>query len=100
MTSQGAMRLLYKYPPQRLGYPIGTLHILQQMGGQSLGLPCLVVGYVQVREGKCQERLMRQILSDQQKGNRVGFIISHLYRRGGIGVVVDDLYDWVYVDKK
>ncbi|CAN0422719.1 unnamed protein product, partial [Discosporangium mesarthrocarpum] len=30
----------------------------------------------------------------------VGFALSHVHRKGGSGVVVDDMYDWVHVDEK
>ncbi|CAM9696547.1 unnamed protein product, partial [Choristocarpus tenellus] len=40
------------------------------------------------------------VLSDQQKVNRVGLVIDHTNRRGGSGVLLDDLHDWVHVDEK
>ncbi|CAM9658826.1 unnamed protein product, partial [Choristocarpus tenellus] len=46
------------------------------------------------------EQRIKPVLSDQQKVNRSGFVISHLQRRGRNGVLVDDLYDWVHVDEK
>ncbi|CAN0336589.1 unnamed protein product, partial [Discosporangium mesarthrocarpum] len=55
----------------------------------------------------CQEekerkvkRWIKPVLSDQQKVDRVGFILSHTHRRGWGGVFVDNLYDWVHVDEK
>ncbi|CAM9994657.1 unnamed protein product [Choristocarpus tenellus] len=42
---------------------------------------------------------IKSVLSDQQKANRLGFAISHMDRRVEPGILVDDLYDWVYVDE-
>ncbi|CAN0223712.1 unnamed protein product [Discosporangium mesarthrocarpum] len=35
-----------------------------------------------------------------QKRDRVGFALSHMHRKRGVWVVVDDMYDWVHVDEK
>ncbi|CAM9846316.1 unnamed protein product [Discosporangium mesarthrocarpum] len=55
----------------------------------------------------CQEEKMRKVkrwimpvLSDQQKVDRVDFVLSHRHRKWGGGVFVDNLYDWVHVDEK
>ncbi|CAM9542328.1 unnamed protein product [Discosporangium mesarthrocarpum] len=55
----------------------------------------------------CQEENVRKVkpcikplLSDQQKVDRVGFVHSHTQRRGGSGVFMNNLYDWVHVDEK
>ncbi|CAM9988721.1 unnamed protein product, partial [Discosporangium mesarthrocarpum] len=46
------------------------------------------------------ERWVKSVLSDKQKRDRVGFALSHMPRKGGTGVLVDDVYDWVRVDEK
>ncbi|CAN0308301.1 unnamed protein product, partial [Discosporangium mesarthrocarpum] len=46
------------------------------------------------------KRWVKPVLSDKQKRDRVGFALSHMRRKGGIRVVVDDMYDWVHVDEK
>ncbi|CAM9453505.1 unnamed protein product, partial [Discosporangium mesarthrocarpum] len=46
------------------------------------------------------KRWVKPVLSDKQKRGRVGFALSHMHRKGGTGVVVDDTYDWVHVDEK
>ncbi|CAN0154170.1 unnamed protein product, partial [Discosporangium mesarthrocarpum] len=45
-------------------------------------------------------RWVKPVLSDKQKHDRVGFALSHMHRKGGARVVVDDMYDWVHVDEK
>ncbi|CAM9838199.1 unnamed protein product, partial [Discosporangium mesarthrocarpum] len=39
-------------------------------------------------------------LSDKQKRDRVGFALSHMHRKGGARVVVDDMFDSVHMDEK
>ncbi|CAN0385735.1 unnamed protein product, partial [Discosporangium mesarthrocarpum] len=51
--------------------------------------------YKRVRARK-HKRWVKPVLSDKQKRDRV----AHMYREGGTGVVVDDMYDWVHVDEK
>ncbi|CAM9291235.1 unnamed protein product [Discosporangium mesarthrocarpum] len=46
------------------------------------------------------KRLVKPVLSDKQKRDRVGFALSHMRRKGGVRVVVDDMYDWVHVDEE
>ncbi|CAM9889093.1 unnamed protein product [Discosporangium mesarthrocarpum] len=46
------------------------------------------------------KRWVKPVLSDKQKRDRVGFALSHMHRKGGTGLVVDDIYDWVHVDEK
>ncbi|CAN0504977.1 unnamed protein product, partial [Discosporangium mesarthrocarpum] len=46
------------------------------------------------------KRCVKPTLSDKQKRDRVGFALSHMHRKGGARVVVDDMYDWVHVDEK
>ncbi|CAN0452327.1 unnamed protein product, partial [Discosporangium mesarthrocarpum] len=46
------------------------------------------------------KRWVKSVLSDKQKRDRVGFALSHMHRKGGARVVVDDMYDWVHVDEK
>ncbi|CAM9690947.1 unnamed protein product, partial [Discosporangium mesarthrocarpum] len=41
------------------------------------------------------KRWVKPVLSD-----KVGFALSHMHRKGGTGVVVDYMYDWVHVDEK
>ncbi|CAN0165850.1 unnamed protein product, partial [Discosporangium mesarthrocarpum] len=60
----------------------------------SLWRPCKRVG------GRKHKRWVRSVLSDKQERDRVGFALSHMHRKGGTRVVVDDLYDWVHVDEK
>ncbi|CAM9240041.1 unnamed protein product, partial [Discosporangium mesarthrocarpum] len=43
---------------------------------------------------------VQPVLSDKQKRDRVGFALSHMHRKGGARVVVDDMYDWVHMDEK
>ncbi|CAM9846246.1 unnamed protein product [Discosporangium mesarthrocarpum] len=45
-------------------------------------------------------RWVKPVLWDKQKRDRVGFALSHMHRKGGARVVVDDMYDWVHVDEK
>ncbi|CAN0292894.1 unnamed protein product, partial [Discosporangium mesarthrocarpum] len=46
------------------------------------------------------KRWVKPVLSDKQKRDRVGFALSHMHKKGGTRVVVDDMYDWVHVDEK
>ncbi|CAM9309865.1 unnamed protein product, partial [Choristocarpus tenellus] len=46
------------------------------------------------------KRRVTPVLSDQQKVNKVDFVVSHIRRKGGSGVLVDNLYDSVHVDVK
>ncbi|CAM9256154.1 unnamed protein product, partial [Discosporangium mesarthrocarpum] len=46
------------------------------------------------------KRWVKPVLSDKQKRDRVGFVLSHMHRKGGGRVVVDDMCDWVHVDEK
>ncbi|CAN0511225.1 unnamed protein product, partial [Discosporangium mesarthrocarpum] len=46
------------------------------------------------------KRWVKPVLSDKQKRDRVGFALSHMHRKGGARVVVDDMYDWGHVDEK
>ncbi|CAM9822491.1 unnamed protein product [Discosporangium mesarthrocarpum] len=46
------------------------------------------------------KRWVKPVLSDKQKRDRVGFALSHMHRKGGARVVVDNMYDWVHVDEK
>ncbi|CAN0487065.1 unnamed protein product, partial [Discosporangium mesarthrocarpum] len=46
------------------------------------------------------KRWVKRVLSDKQKRDRVGFALSHMHRKGGARVLVDDMYDWVHVDEK
>ncbi|CAM9443789.1 unnamed protein product [Discosporangium mesarthrocarpum] len=55
----------------------------------------------------CQEekvrkvkRWIRPVLSDQQKVDSVGSVLSHTHRRGGGWGIRGQLYDWVRVDEK
>ncbi|CAM9515907.1 unnamed protein product [Discosporangium mesarthrocarpum] len=43
---------------------------------------------------------VKPVLSDKQERDRVGFALSHMHRKGGARVVVDDMYDWVHVDER
>ncbi|CAM9133340.1 unnamed protein product, partial [Discosporangium mesarthrocarpum] len=49
--------------------------------------------------GRKHKRWVKPVLSDKQKCDRVGFALSHMHRKGGARVVVDDMYDWVHVDE-
>ncbi|CAM9573980.1 unnamed protein product [Discosporangium mesarthrocarpum] len=46
------------------------------------------------------KRWVKPVLSEEQKRDRVGFALSHMHRKGGARVVVDDMYNWVHVDEK
>ncbi|CAM9481151.1 unnamed protein product [Discosporangium mesarthrocarpum] len=46
------------------------------------------------------KRWVKPVLSDKLKRDRVGFALSHMHRKGGARVVVDDMYGWVHVDEK
>ncbi|CAM9413340.1 unnamed protein product, partial [Discosporangium mesarthrocarpum] len=43
---------------------------------------------------------VKPTLTDKQRVDWVGFVLSHLHRRGGSGVLVYDMFDWVHVDEK
>ncbi|CAM9472048.1 unnamed protein product [Discosporangium mesarthrocarpum] len=60
----------------------------------SLGRLCKWAG------GRKHKQWVKPVPSDKQKRDRVGFALSHMHRKGGARVVVDDMYDWVYVDEK
>ncbi|CAN0010424.1 unnamed protein product [Discosporangium mesarthrocarpum] len=45
-------------------------------------------------------RWVKPTLTDKQRVDRVGFALSHLHRRGGSWVLVDNMFDWVHVDEK
>ncbi|CAM9383771.1 unnamed protein product [Discosporangium mesarthrocarpum] len=45
-------------------------------------------------------RWVKPTLIDKQRVDWVGFLLSHLHRRSGSGVLVDDMFDWVHVDEK
>ncbi|CAM9877433.1 unnamed protein product, partial [Discosporangium mesarthrocarpum] len=70
------------------------------MGGQIGDPPLLVVAPVQAGGSEEAQTGVKPVLSDKQKRDRVGFALSHLHRKGGARVVVDDMYDWVHVDEK
>ncbi|CAN0056086.1 unnamed protein product [Discosporangium mesarthrocarpum] len=42
---------------------------------------------------------VKPVLPDKQKCDNVVFALS-MHRKGGTGVVVDDMYNWVHVDEK
>ncbi|CAM9425420.1 unnamed protein product [Discosporangium mesarthrocarpum] len=44
-------------------------------------------------------RWIKSILSERAKVTRVGFVLRYVSRKGGTGMVVDDMYDWVHVDE-
>ncbi|CAM9880815.1 unnamed protein product [Discosporangium mesarthrocarpum] len=46
------------------------------------------------------KRWVKPVLSDKQKRDREGFALNHIHRKGGTGVVVDDVYDSAHVDEK
>ncbi|CAM9659096.1 unnamed protein product [Discosporangium mesarthrocarpum] len=45
-------------------------------------------------------RWVKPILTDKQRVDRVGFVLSHLHRRGGGGVFVNDMFSFVHVDER
>ncbi|CAN0350163.1 unnamed protein product, partial [Discosporangium mesarthrocarpum] len=49
--------------------------------------------------GRKHKRWVKPMLSDMHKHDRVGFALSHMHRKGGARVVVDDMYDWIHVDE-
>ncbi|CAM9515919.1 unnamed protein product, partial [Choristocarpus tenellus] len=48
---------------------------------------------------KKDKQWIKPVLSDQQKVNRMGFIISHTHRRVRSGAFMKDLYDWMHVNE-
>ncbi|CAN0085476.1 unnamed protein product, partial [Discosporangium mesarthrocarpum] len=65
------------------------------------GIPLSSLWRLCKRVGARKHKLrVKPVLSDKQKRDRVGFALSHMHRKGGTGVVVDDMYDWVHVDEK
>ncbi|CAM9152632.1 unnamed protein product [Discosporangium mesarthrocarpum] len=64
------------------------------------GIPLSSLWSLCKRVGATKHKRVKQVLSDKQKRDRVGFALSHMHREGGARVVVDDMYDWVHVDKK
>ncbi|CAM9149090.1 unnamed protein product [Discosporangium mesarthrocarpum] len=69
------------------------------MGSQIGDPPLLVVAPVQAG-GSEEAQWVKPVLSDKQKRDRVGFALSHMRRKGGARVVVDDMCDWIHVDEK
>ncbi|CAN0139200.1 unnamed protein product [Discosporangium mesarthrocarpum] len=70
------------------------------MGGQSGG-PFSSLGRLWNRMMvRMHTRWVKPTLTDKQRVDRVGFILSHLRRRGVSGDLVDDMVDWVHVDEK
>ncbi|CAM9683337.1 unnamed protein product [Discosporangium mesarthrocarpum] len=53
-----------------------------------------------VGERRHKKKKSRPALTDKQRVGWVAFVLSHLHRRGGSGVLVDDVFDWVHVDEK
>ncbi|CAM9849240.1 unnamed protein product [Discosporangium mesarthrocarpum] len=51
-------------------------------------------------EGWRHTRWVKPTLTDKQRVGQVAFALSHLHRRAGSGVLVDDMFDFVHVDKK
>ncbi|CAM9660349.1 unnamed protein product [Discosporangium mesarthrocarpum] len=45
-------------------------------------------------------RWVKPTLTDKQRVDQVGFVLSHLHKRGGVGVLVEDMFDWIHVDEK
>ncbi|CAM9540852.1 unnamed protein product [Discosporangium mesarthrocarpum] len=48
-------------------------------------------------EVKVVQRWLKFVLCEKAKVTRVEFVLSHVYRKGGTGMVVDDMYEWVHV---
>ncbi|CAM9612185.1 unnamed protein product, partial [Discosporangium mesarthrocarpum] len=46
------------------------------------------------------KRWHKPVLFNKRKRDRVGFALSHMHRKGGARVVVEDVYDWVQMDEK
>ncbi|CAN0449789.1 unnamed protein product [Discosporangium mesarthrocarpum] len=66
-----------------------------------LGIPLSSLWRLCKRVGaRKHKRRVKPVLSDKQKRDRVGFALSHIHRKGGTRVVVEDMYDWVHVDEK
>ncbi|CAN0490778.1 unnamed protein product [Discosporangium mesarthrocarpum] len=66
-----------------------------------LGIPLSSLWRLCKRVGaRKHKRWVKPVLSDKQKRDSVGSALSHMHRKGGARVVVDDMYDWVYVDEK
>ncbi|CAM9834853.1 unnamed protein product [Discosporangium mesarthrocarpum] len=47
-------------------------------------------------DARKHKRWVKPVLSAKQKRDGVGFALSHMHRKGGTGVVVDDMYDWAH----
>ncbi|CAN0456719.1 unnamed protein product [Discosporangium mesarthrocarpum] len=76
-------RMSYRKRAVKSGIPLSSLwRLCKRMGARK------------------HKRLVKLVLSDKQKRDRVGFALSHMHRMGGTGVVVDDMYDRVHVDEK
>ncbi|CAM9694433.1 unnamed protein product, partial [Discosporangium mesarthrocarpum] len=43
---------------------------------------------------------IKSVAREKAKVTRVKFVLSHVSRKGGIRMVVDDMYDWVHVDEE
>ncbi|CAM9706393.1 unnamed protein product [Discosporangium mesarthrocarpum] len=70
------------------------------MGGKS-GIPLSSLWRLCKRVGaRKHKRWVNPVLSDKQKRDRVDFALSHMHRKGGARVVMDDMYDWVHVDER
>ncbi|CAN0183123.1 unnamed protein product, partial [Discosporangium mesarthrocarpum] len=48
---------------------------------------------------KAVRRWIKSVLSEKVKVKRVEFVLGHVSRKGGTGMVVDDMYDGVHVDE-
>ncbi|CAN0099904.1 unnamed protein product [Discosporangium mesarthrocarpum] len=70
------------------------------MCGQIGDPPLLVVAPLQEGGARKHKRWVKPMPSDMHKHDRVGFVLSHMHRKGGTGVVVDEMYGWVHVDEK
>ncbi|CAM9149665.1 unnamed protein product [Discosporangium mesarthrocarpum] len=65
-----------------------------------LGVPLSSLWRLCKRGARKHKRWVKPVLSDKQKRDRVGFALSNMHSKGGSGVVVDDMYNWVHVDEK
>ncbi|CAM9616602.1 unnamed protein product, partial [Discosporangium mesarthrocarpum] len=83
-----------------VGSAFNQAHVVSKWAVKS-GIPLSSLWRLWKRVGaRKHKRWVKPVLSDKQKRDRVGFVLSHMHRKGGARVVVDDMYDWVHVDEK
>ncbi|CAM9305676.1 unnamed protein product, partial [Discosporangium mesarthrocarpum] len=90
------------HPPALIDpWEVPTVHRTSyRKWGAKAGVPLSSLWRLSKQVGvRRQTKWVKLTLTDKQRVDRVGFVLSHLHRRGGSGVSVDDMFDWVHVDK-